>query len=400
MKYGLMYYKATDNIGDDIQTYVAKKYLPQIDYYIDREALSCFVPKQKETVAMIMNGWFIHNKIAWPPSPYIKPLLISMHFKDLENTDVGDSYLKGYGGEVLKKYGPVGARDSETKKRLEKNGITSYFSGCMTLTLEKFENIQKKNKICIVDVSDEVTEKIRESTDTEIEILTHVLNSEESEKKSIEQRMNDVEILLKKYQEAKLVITTRLHVALPCVALGTPVIVVHKANFDKDRLGTFFEMFENYLEEDFLSMNIKDILQNPKANNNKYLEIKEDLNKRCIDFIENCRTSDLNELPEIEEYRQYAQKVEWYKGIYEKERLALENIEHKRVQEYKLYHKELEKIQKVNAELQEKENMLNIKLNDKIELQKELEKAKEELSNIYNSKGWKYLEKVRKVLYE
>ncbi len=48
MKYGLMYYKSTDNIGDDIQTYVAMKFLPHIDYYIYRESLSCFVPEKKD----------------------------------------------------------------------------------------------------------------------------------------------------------------------------------------------------------------------------------------------------------------------------------------------------------------------------------------------------------------
>ena len=118
MKYGLMYYKSTDNIGDDIQTYAAIKFLPHIDYYIDRENLSCFVPDKKEYVSMIMNGWFIHNKLAWPPSPYINQLLISMHFKSIEKNDVGDMYLRGLGGDFLKKYGQVGARDFETMKRL------------------------------------------------------------------------------------------------------------------------------------------------------------------------------------------------------------------------------------------------------------------------------------------
>ena len=46
MKYGLMYFKDTDNIGDDIQTYVAKRFLPHIDYYIDREKLNCFIPNE------------------------------------------------------------------------------------------------------------------------------------------------------------------------------------------------------------------------------------------------------------------------------------------------------------------------------------------------------------------
>ena len=245
MKYGLMYYKSTDNIGDDIQTYVAIKFLPHIDYYIDRESLSCFVPDKKEYVSMIMNGWFIHNKLAWPPSPYINPLLISMHFKDLEETDVGDMYLKGIGGDFLKQYGPVGARDFETIKRLEKNSIDAYFSGCLTLTLEKFSKVKKKKKICLVDVSNEVISKVKDNTNLEIEIITHSLNQKETEKKNIEERMNDVERILKKYQESSIVITTRIHCALPCLELGTPVIVIHKEVFDEDRLGNFIQLFTN-----------------------------------------------------------------------------------------------------------------------------------------------------------
>ena len=31
MKYGLMYYKRTDNIGDDFQTYAAKRFLKKVD---------------------------------------------------------------------------------------------------------------------------------------------------------------------------------------------------------------------------------------------------------------------------------------------------------------------------------------------------------------------------------
>lgn len=395
MKYGLMYYKSTDNIGDDIQTYVAKKYLPHIDYYIDRESLSCFVPEEKEYVSMIMNGWYIHNKIAWPPSPYINPLLISMHFKELEETDVGDAYLKGFGGEFLNQYGPVGARDIETQKRLTKNGINSYFSGCMTLTLEKFENVEKKNKIYLVDVEENITEKVKQSTNCNIEILSHFLNQEETEKKSIDERMSDVENLLKKYQEAHLVITTRLHVALPCVALGTPVIVLHKEFYDKDRLGIFLEYVDNYIEEDFLNMDIRETLKNPKPNSDKYIEIKYLINKKCKDFIQLCEKSELNNasLPDIEDYRKYAKNIMWYKDIYEKERLALENLEHKRVKEFKIYHAELENLNQERQKLLTYQNSLK---NELYKSQNQNIKLNQELSQIYNSKGWKYLEKFRK----
>ena len=328
MKYGLMYYKATDNLGDDIQTYASMKYLPHIDYYIDREDLSCFVPEKKEYVSMIMNGWFIHNKLAWPPSPYINPFLISMHFKVLENTDIGDMYLKGYGGNFLRQYGPVGARDTATKNRLEKNEIDSFFSGCMTLTIKKFCKIHKKKKICLVDVSDTVYLKVKENTCSEIEILTHLLNQEETEKKSINERMQYVEKILKKYQESELVITTRLHVALPCVALGTPVIILHKEIFDEDRMGSYFNLFSNYIEEDFLKMDIKTILDKPKKNSKEYLKIKKNLKKRCKDFIKKSETIDIDisKLPNIEEYKKYAERLGWYKDIYEKERKIVEKI--------------------------------------------------------------------------
>ena len=36
MKYGLLVFKETDNIGDDIQAYAAERFLPKVDYYIDR----------------------------------------------------------------------------------------------------------------------------------------------------------------------------------------------------------------------------------------------------------------------------------------------------------------------------------------------------------------------------
>lgn len=349
MKYGLMYYKSTDNIGDDIQTYVAIKYLPHIDYYIDREALSCFIPEKKEYVSMIMNGWYIHNKIAWPPSPYINPLLISVHFKDREDTDVGDLYLKGIGGDYLKRHGLVGARDIETKKRLEKNGIGAYFSGCMTLTLDKFENVEKKNKICVVDVEENVIKKIEQNSDCDIEILSHFLNPKITESKSFEERMRDVEDLLKKYQQAHLVVTTRLHVMLPCIALGTPVILLHKKVYDEDRLGAFLNYADNYVEEDFLNMDIKEILEKPKQNSDKYIEIRDELNCKCSNFVQACESGNLEilskDLPEIDEYKKYVRNLMWYKDIYEKERLALENVEKRRVQEFENYHKELLQIQ-------------------------------------------------------
>ena len=39
-----------ENIGDDIQSYAAIRFLPKIDYYIEREKLDLFLPSKKEQV--------------------------------------------------------------------------------------------------------------------------------------------------------------------------------------------------------------------------------------------------------------------------------------------------------------------------------------------------------------
>ena len=79
-----------------------------------------------------------------------------------------------------------------------------------------------------------------------------------------------------------------------------------------------------------------------------YLKIKKLLKIRCKSFIKECKKCDFNKdkLPNIEEYKEYVKKLSWYKDIYEKERLIVEKIENKRIAEYKLYHEDLEKLNK------------------------------------------------------
>ena len=433
MKYGLLYYKETDNIGDDIQTYVAKRFLPHIDYYVDREDLNCFIPKKKEYVSIIMNGWFLHNKLAWPPSPYINPLLISMHFTSLDSIDVGEKYLEGIGGQYLKKYQEIGCRDYETQKRLNEKDIKTYFSGCMTLTLNKFANIEKKDYIVVADVSNSVMQKIKENTKREIKEITHSCEPSVIKNKTIEERMNDVEELLKTYQAAHVVITSRLHVALPSIALGTPVIMVLKDDYEKDRLETFVKYVGNsFCETEFKKINGNDIeeyINNPNPNNSEYEKIKLDLIEKCENFIEKCEHTSLNEeyLPDVENYyNSYVSKISWYKYLHEDLRKkAKDNL-------YAFEKEKNELINSLKGEFNTEKDKISNELK-KIELEKNniykdleisskqliLEKQKVEdlmhenkilkldkeemektLINIYNSRSWKLLEKYRKIKYK
>lgn len=111
MKYGLIYYHNTANIDEDSLSYARKQFLPQVDYYIERESLDVFVPNSKEYVTSIVNGWFLHHNYTFLPSPYLNPLFIGIHFskdKYLFNDYVwiDDSVVK-----YLKSHEPIGCRD-------------------------------------------------------------------------------------------------------------------------------------------------------------------------------------------------------------------------------------------------------------------------------------------------
>ena len=79
MKYGLFVVNKTRNIGDDIQAYATKRFLPRVDYYIDRDHADEFIPNSNEYVASIINGWYLQYTLNWPLSPFIYPLPVSIH---------------------------------------------------------------------------------------------------------------------------------------------------------------------------------------------------------------------------------------------------------------------------------------------------------------------------------
>ena len=79
----------------------------------------------------------------------------------------------------------------------------------------------------------------------QIEMISHV---RDEQKMSIENKLKEAERLLKKYAQAKLVITSRIHCALPCLALGTSVIFfdfgyVRKKN--RNRFGGILELMHS-----------------------------------------------------------------------------------------------------------------------------------------------------------
>lgn len=318
MKYGLIMYKDTENIGDDVQTYVAEKYLPRVDYIIDRDNVTSFVPEEKEYVATIMNAWWMNQKFNWPPSPYIYPKMISMHFTHYDTIYHIDQrhITTDYGKEYMKQHEPIGCRDSYSKNLLKENGIKSYFSGCMTLTLDRFEDVEKEDYILLVDVKDEIYEKIKTMTNKRIERITNNRDSKEYSKLDWKTRRKYVEDYLRALQRASLVITPRLHSALPSLALQTPVLLVDYS-LNNDRTSDFLKLLYHTTEEEFLKGNIHYDINNPKENKKDYLKIREKLEKECYEFVNEMENKEISteNLPEVKDYKEFNKRNEFQKKL-------------------------------------------------------------------------------------
>lgn len=289
LKYGLMLYQATDNLGDDIQSYAGYRFLPRVDYILDREHLNDPPIPADEAAAVIMNGWYMDNKFNWPPSDQIEPLPVAMHFSEKDPLAVGNGFLTGLGGDWLRTWGPVGVRDTSTQKALTDWRIDTWFSGCMTLTLPRFADQPKGRYICAVDVSSAMQEKLRrqaEEKGLELRCLTHDVDKDEYAGLDWDTRRLRVEQRLREYQGAVCVITSRLHCALPCLALETPVLLLYKPQSkDSDRLDDYAPLVHSCPEEDYLEDRYSYDLACPPENPDGYKAIRQRLIGRVEEFV-------------------------------------------------------------------------------------------------------------------
>ena len=209
MKYASLKYK-TYNIGDWIQTLAAEQFLPQIDMFIDRDQTNHFQSKEKHL--LIMNGWYSHFPKNWPPSPSILPVFTSFHM----TPETSLSYKAN--AEYFKRFGPIGCRDRGTLKYFESWNVAAYLSYCLTLTFPRNAVVPKNGKVAIVDAYDiAIPKSLRKRA---VKFQHRVLQSSSNETN----RKVAIELLEFYRKEVNLVITTKIHCAMPCMAMGIPVI--------------------------------------------------------------------------------------------------------------------------------------------------------------------------------
>lgn len=293
MKYGVLWRKTTKNIGDDMQSYAQSCWLPSVDYMVDIEELDAFRSEDDEPVATIMSSWYMWQKWNWPPSKDIYPLWIGLHYNDIQRGRPRGMPSKweyvdnGPGWEYLKAYEPIGCRDYYTQARMDDLGIANYYSGCITLTLPKRKIVKPEREyVVVVGVSKAVENHVKqllEGTDIDVKVIAPT-RPEPSTDMSWEERKAEVEEMLDLYQNAKCVLTFRLHCALPTLALETPVLLI-RPSFDSPRFHPYKDYLQTAFNEQITNGEFDEWILNPLPNPDTYKPVRENLIKICSEFI-------------------------------------------------------------------------------------------------------------------
>lgn len=304
-KKAFLSYPKSNNLGDYIQSIATKEIIGEDSIGLDRENLHIY---NGPNVYLIMNGWFMQNSKNWPPSDKITPFFISFHINPIAK----DNLLSKKGLEYFQKHEPIGCRDMYTQNLLQKKGINSYFSGCLTLTLRNKKKDFKKEGVLIIGALDRMKPKI-DLKNLFNELIKYpykffkynrskkrlddfILNKGFSKVtyksqiidlyKNVDKQRN----LLANEQlnliaKSKLVITSRLHVALPAIAYGTKVIFLidglEHINH-QSRLKGISDYFYCCKSEDLNTLSLVDV--KPKKNHRK---IKKKLIESIDQFFKN-----------------------------------------------------------------------------------------------------------------
>ena len=307
ISYGILAYNSI-NIGDEIQSIAASRFVPNVDEFVYREQISDFVPKSGNITKCILNAWWMWRPEKFPPSKYIDPLLTSLYIKPA----IRKKFLTGEVRKFFLEHGPVGCRDVGTYEWLKRENIPAYFSGCLTLTLQRNYKIPRQDYILCVDVPDECIQYIKTKTSRPVYSISRML----SPYYSSAQRLRLAKIILRLYHDAALVVSPRLHVILPSLAMETPVLRLI-ANEEICGEISRYSGYETFLNSVDITKSIDDLgnydFDNPADNPHNHLEVRKNLIKKCSDFTgfdnpESLIDENINPIIELLQLNEYSNK--------------------------------------------------------------------------------------------
>lgn len=210
MQFAVLGYNNTKNIGDSIQSVAVLQHVDQDYIVIDRDNL-----KEYDGVScvVVMNGWFSHQPQNWPPSNKIKPIFFGFHITPV----AADSYK--YHKEYFKSYEPIGCRDLGTAETLRSWGVDAYVSGCATMTFPERATVPVEPRDIVVDIDPFLFCRNDRRRVLSLTHESHIDYTPDTVRNQV------ASSLLKFYKDnAGSIVTSRIHCAMPCYAMGIPVV--------------------------------------------------------------------------------------------------------------------------------------------------------------------------------
>lgn len=217
------------NLGDEMQGLAGLQFMPYLDALVERDEFGLIFPTQdikspmQNRTLVFANAWYGSSTKTWPPPDYIDPVLVAIH------TESDRATISKFNQSMLwmRKQWPVGVRDVATMEYFTSQGVPAFVSNCMTTTIVPLCPERNHNtKVLTIDLGDGFSSSGLVPSDEVVESASH---------KSLDQVVNDSPILrykgafkmLRLYAcDTKVVLTNRLHSALPTAASGTPVMWV------------------------------------------------------------------------------------------------------------------------------------------------------------------------------
>ena len=288
METGILGFIGSKNIGDYVQTKAAIDLVGSKNIKIlDRENLDKY---NDNIIQTIINGWFMESPENWPPSEKIKPLFISFHI----NPSIEKELLKDESIKYFKSHEPVGCRDIYTRDILLEKGVNAYYSSCITTTVDRKNYLKSKTQaegIIVIGAFDRLkpTLDYKSSAKLLISIFKypfkkigyslklskfnrHLNNQNFKIKrysqltkrpiKSHNEGLNLASEMLEKIAESEVMITSRIHAALPALAMGLKVIFIDQGLDHvnhKHRLSGLKNYFTCVNLKDFFMINLDNI---------------------------------------------------------------------------------------------------------------------------------------------
>lgn len=201
------------NLGDHIQTLALLQHV-RLRAFVFRDDI-----RPHRELVLLANGWLTHGEM--PRSADFRDIkYVGIHLgHHVRTADVANG---------LRGSGIIGCRDPVTEAFLGPHGVSATVCGCASVAFPPYKG-ERENVVC-VDLTEKPFQRVTARFRGYGRVLrvTHFLPKCQHEDMTIGRMLAEMKQAyetLQLYRKAKLVVTSRIHAALPCIAFGTPVIV-------------------------------------------------------------------------------------------------------------------------------------------------------------------------------